>query len=119
VPSKHPFKCHRFPAVVILCAVRMYLRYPFSYQDGADLLAERGLDVDRSTVFGWVQKFGPELSKRTEKHLRRASLDWHVDETDVRVGGQWRYLWRAIDANGQLVDFQPTATVLPKADTPR
>ncbi|SDX78117.1 transposase, IS6 family [Roseicitreum antarcticum] len=62
--SKQPFKRHRFPAEIILCAVRMYLRYPLSYQDVTDLMAERGLDVDRSTVFRWVQKFGPELSRR-------------------------------------------------------
>lgn len=109
MPSSQPFKRHRFPAAVILCAVRMYLRYPLSYQDVVDLLAERGLDVDRSTVYRWVQKFGPELSKRTEKYLKRGSLDWHVDETYIRVGGKWRYLWRAIDANGQLVDFRLTA----------
>ena len=109
MPSKQPFKRHRFPAGIILCAVRMYLRYPLSYQDVADLMAERGLDVDRSTVFRWVQKFGPELSKRAERHLSRASLNWHVDETYIRVGGKWRYLWRAIDANGQLIDFRLTA----------
>ena len=60
-------------------------------------------------MYRWVQKFGPELTKRTEKHLRRASVDWHVDETFIRVGGKWRYLWRAIDANGQMVDFRLTA----------
>lgn len=107
--SKQPFKRHRFPAEIILCAFRMYLRYPLSYQDVTDLLAERGLDVGRSTVFRWVQKFGPELSKRAGRHLSRASLNWHVDETYIRVEGKWRYLWRAIDANGQLVDFRLTA----------
>ncbi|WP_255731683.1 IS6 family transposase, partial [Phaeobacter sp. B1627] len=77
-------------------------------QDVVDLLAERDVTVDRSTLYRWVQKFGTELTKRTEKHLRRASLDWHVDETDIRVGGKWRYLWRAIDANDQMVDFRLT-----------
>ena len=91
IPNNQLFKRHRFPAAIILCAVRIYLRYPLSYQEVADFLAERGLDVDRSTVFRWVQKFGPEISKRTEKHLRRASLNWHVDETYVRVGGKWCY----------------------------
>ena len=79
MPSKRPFKRHRFPVAIILSAVRMYLRYPLSYQGVADLLAERGLDVDRSTVFRSVQKFGVELSKRAEKHLSRASLNWHVE----------------------------------------
>lgn len=104
-----PFKHHRFPRYLILCAVRWYLRFPLSYQDVVDLLAERSVEVDRSTVFRWVQKFGPEVTKRTEKYLRRASVDWHVDETYVRVGGKWRYLWCAIDANGQMADFRLTA----------
>jgi IS6 family transposase len=109
MPRSSPFKHHRFPQEIILCAVRWYLRFPLSYQDVVDLLAERGISVDRSTVFRWVQKFGPELTKRTEKYLRRASVDWHVDETYIRIGGKWRYLWRAIDANGQMVDFRLTA----------
>lgn len=109
MPSVPIFKHHRFPAIVILCAVRMYLRYPLSYQDTADLLAERGVVVDRSTVYRWVQKFGAELAKRTDKRRRWISLDWHVDETYVRVGGKWRYLWRAIDRHGQMIDFRLTA----------
>lgn len=109
MPRKSPFKHHRFPREIILCAVRWYLRYPLSYQDVVDLLEGRGITIDRSTVFRWVQKFGPEVTKRTEKHLRRASIDWHVDETYIRVGGRWRYLWRAVDANGQMVDFRLTA----------
>ncbi|MEP2781282.1 MAG: DDE-type integrase/transposase/recombinase [Pseudoruegeria sp.] len=60
-------------------------------------------------MYRWVQKFGPELTKKTEGYLRRASLDWHVDETYIRVGGRWRYLWRAVDAHGQMVDFRLTA----------
>ncbi len=109
MPRSSPFKHHRFPREVILCAVRWYLRYPLSYQDVVDLLEERGVAVDRSTVYRWVQKFAPELTKRTERYLRRASLNWHVDETYIRVGGRWRYLWRAIDADGQMVDFRLTA----------
>ena len=105
---RNPFKRHRFPQEIILLAVRWYCRYPLSYQDVVDLLAERGVTLDRSTIFRWVQKFGPEIAERTERHLRRSSLDWHVDETYIRVGGKWCYLWRAVDANGQLVDFRLT-----------
>lgn len=104
-----PFKHHRFPRAIILCAMRWYLRYPLSYQDVVDLLAERGITIDRSAVYRWVQKFGQQLTKRTEKYLRRARVDWHAGETYIRVGGKWRYLWRAIDANGQMVDFRLTA----------
>jgi len=81
MPHQSRVKHHRFARDIVLDAVRWYLRYPLSYQDVVDLLAKRGIAVDRSTVFCWVQKFGPELTKRTEKHLRRASVDWHVDET--------------------------------------
>jgi len=83
MPRKSPFKRHRFPREIILCAIRWYLRYPLSYQDVVDLLEERGIAVDRSTVFRWVQKFSPELTKRTERHLRRASIDWHVGECPI------------------------------------
>ena len=86
--------------------MRWYLRYPLSYQDVVDLLAEREVTVDGPNIYRWFQKFGPELTKRTEKHLRRASVDWHVDETYIRVGGKWRYLWCAVDANRQMVDFR-------------
>ena len=66
----------------------LVLTVPSIYQDVVHLLAERDVAIDRSTVYRWVQKFGPELTKRTEKHLRRASVDWHVDETYIRVGGK-------------------------------
>lgn len=74
-----------------------------------DLRFAHAVEVDRSTVLRWVQKFGPELSKRTEIQQRRASVKWHVDETYIRVGGESRFLWRAVDANGQMVDFRLTA----------
>lgn len=75
MPRTSSFKHHRFPREIILCTVRWYLRYPLSYRDVVDLLAEHGMTVDRSTVYRCVQKFGPELTKRTVKHLRRASVD--------------------------------------------
>ncbi|QBY01335.1 IS6 family transposase [Rhodophyticola sp. CCM32] len=82
---KHPFKRHRFPAVIILCAVRMYLRYSLSYQDTADLLAERGVYVDRSTLYRWVRKFGPQIANGIERRRQWVGLNWHVDETYLRV----------------------------------
>ena len=69
------FKRHRFPSVIILCAVRMYLRHPLSYQDVPYLLADRGVDVDRSTVHRQVQKFGPEIAKPACSHHCWRGLD--------------------------------------------
>ena len=106
---RDPFRGHRFPREVILLAVRWYCRFPLSYQDVADLLAERGIRVDRATIFRWVQKFGPELARRAYGHRSWRGLNWHVDETYVRVGGRGRYLWRAVDQKGQFVDFRLTA----------
>lgn len=72
---KSPFKHHRFPVVIILCAVRMYLRYPFSYQDTVDLCAERGVNIDRSTVYRWVQKFGPQVAAGIERRRQWVDLN--------------------------------------------
>ena len=94
---RSPFRGHRYPQSVILTAVRWYCRFALSYRDVRDLLAERGVHVDASTVYRWVQKFGPEIAKPTFKHRTWLGLDWHLDETSVRVGGKWRYLWQAVD----------------------
>lgn len=106
---KNPFKRHRFPKGVILMAVRWYCRFALSYRDVRDLLEERGVSVDAATIYRWVRKFGPEVAKRSFKHKSCRGLDWHVDETYVRVGGKWRYLWRAVDQHGRMVDFRLTA----------
>lgn len=104
-----PFKGHRFPREVILLAVRWYCRFPLSYRDVRDLLAERGINVDAATLFRSVQKFGPEIAKRACHHRSWRGLSWHVGETYVRVNGRWCYLWRAVDQHGQLIDFRLTA----------
>nr|WP_065335501.1 IS6 family transposase [Tritonibacter mobilis] len=113
---KNPFKRHRFPREVILLAVRWYCRYPLSCRDVRDMLAERGVKVDASTIHRWVLKFGPEIRKRAYgAHRSWRGLQWHVDETYIRVGGRWCYLWRAVDQFGQLIDFRLTAKRNPKA----
>lgn len=103
---RDPFKRHRFPREVILLAFRWYCRYQLSYRDVRDLLAERGTTVDAATVYRWVQRFGPEIRKRTydrDRSWRR--LQWHVDKTDVRVNGRWCHLCRAAYQRGQQIDF--------------
>lgn len=102
---KNPFKRHRFPREIILLAVRWYCRYPLSCRDVRDMLAERGVMVDASTIYRWVKKFGPEIRNRAYgAHRSWRGLQWYVDETYIRVGGRWCYLWRAVDQLGQLID---------------
>ncbi len=99
------FRGFRFPAEVILGAVRWYLQFPISYRDLEAMLADRGVAVDHVTLHRWVQRFAPELERRVRRHLRPCHGPWQVDETSVRVGGQWRYLYRAVDGTGHTVDF--------------
>ena len=99
------FRGFRFPAEVGLWAVRWYLQFPISYRDLEAMLADRGVAVDHVSLYRWVQRFALELEKRTRRHLRPCRGPWHVDETYVRVDGQWRYLYRTVDGTGQIVDF--------------
>ena len=99
------FRGCRFPAEVILWAVRWYLAFPLSYRDLERMLADRGVAVDHTTMYRWVQRFAPELERRLRRHLRPCRGPWHVDETYVRVGGAWRYLYRAVDGTRQTIDF--------------
>jgi transposase-like protein len=89
---------------VIAVAVRWYLRYGLSYRDVEELLAERGVIVDHVTVYRWVQRFTPEFVEAARPARRSPGDRWFVDETYVRVSGRWRYLYRAVDQHGQVVD---------------
>jgi transposase, IS6 family len=86
------FRGCRFPAEVILWAVRWYLQFPISYRDLERMLADRGVAVDHVTLYyRWVQRFAPELERRLRRHLRPCRGPWHVDETYVQVGCKRRY----------------------------
>ena len=104
------FRGFRFPAEVVLWAVRRYLRLPVSCRELAAMLADRGVAVDHVSPYRWVQRFAPELEKRTRRRLRPCRGPWHVDETFVRVGGGWRYLYRAVDGSGRTIEPTPSAT---------
>jgi IS6 family transposase len=99
------FKWRHFEADIILCAVRWYLRYALSYRDVEELLRERGIAVDHTTVFRWVQRYAPELDQRCRSHLSLTKDSYRVDETYIRVNKQWHYLYRAVDSQGQTLDF--------------
>ena len=99
------FKWRQTEPAIILCAVRWYLRYWLSLRDVEELLEERGLEADHTTIWRWVQRYGPELQQRLRRHLKPTNKSWRVDETYVRVKGHWRYLYRAIDSAGATIDF--------------
>jgi len=98
------FAGFRFPPDVITLAVRWYLRYALSYRDVEELLIERGIEVDHVTVYRWVQRFTPLLIDAARPCRHAAGDRWYVDETYVKVAGRWRYLYRAIDQYGQVID---------------
>ena len=107
------FAGFRFPPEVITLAVRWYLRFGLSYRDVEELLAERGIEVDHVTIYRWVHRFSPELIEAARYRRHMVGDRWHVDETYVKVGGTWRYLFRAIDQFGQVIDV----FVSPRRDT--
>ncbi len=81
------------------------LRYSLSLRDVEELLVERGLGADHTTIWRWVHLYGPELDQRLRRHLKPANKSWRVDETYIRVNGRWCYLYRAIDSSGATIDF--------------
>ena len=99
----NPFKGRHYSGEVILLAVRWYLRYPLAYEHVAEMLAERGLEVDASCVWRWVQAYAPELKKRCRPHLRPTNKSYRIDETYIGIKGQDRYLYRAVDSTGQTI----------------
>jgi transposase-like protein len=103
------FTGFRFPAEVIVVAVRWYLRYGLSYRDVEELLAERGVQVDHVTVYRWVQRFTPLLAEAARFARHSPGDRWFVDETYVKVAGVWRYVYRAIDQHGQVIDVLVSA----------
>src|SRR5262245_24918954 len=109
ITPTNPFKWRHFPGEVILLCVRWYLRYPLAYQHVSELLEERGVVVDPTCIWRWVQAYGPELNKRCRRHLKPTNRSYRVDETYIKVKGQDRYLYRAVDSTGQTIDFLLTA----------
>jgi len=90
--------------------VRWYLRYSLSYRDLEEMLLERGLHVDHTTIYRWVQHYAPLLNQRCRPHLKITTDSWRVDETYVKVKGIWMYLYRAVDSNGATLEFHLSAT---------
>jgi transposase-like protein len=98
------FASFRFPSDIIVVAVRWYLRLGLSYRDVEELLTERGVQVDHVTIYRWVQRFTPLLAEAARPCRHAVGTRWFVDETYVRVAGRWRYVYRAVDQFGQVID---------------
>src|SRR2546421_1807437 len=103
--SQNPFKWRHFQADIILLCVRWYLRYALSYRDLEEMMAERGLSVDHTTIYRWVQQYAPEIEKRCRPHLKVCNDSWKVDETYIKVKKIWTYLYRAVDSEGNTLEF--------------
>ncbi len=95
--------CH-FPGVVIARAVWLYLRFPLSFRDVEELLAERGIRVSYETIRRWVARFGPRYAAELRKRETRPGRTWHLDEMAVRIAGKQHWLWRAVDEHGATLD---------------
>src|SRR5579864_201409 len=100
-----PFKWRHFESEIVLLGVRWYLRYSLSYRGLEEMMLERGLHVDHTTIYRWVQRYAPELEKRCRPHLKTTTDSWSVDETYVKVKGVWVYLYRAVDSQGNTLEF--------------
>jgi transposase, IS6 family len=107
--SKDDFKGRHFEAALIVQAVSWYLRYPLSYRDIEEMFLERGLEVDHSTLNRWVLAYAPLIERRLRTFRKPHCGSVRIDETYIKIRGQWRYLYRAIDKHGTPVDFLLTA----------
>jgi putative transposase len=99
------FKGAHFPPEVILMGVRWYVAYPLSTRHVEELMEERGVELDHATMNRWVIKYSPQLAEAFHRRKRPVWASWRMDETDIKVKGQWRYLYRAVDKQGQTIDF--------------
>ncbi len=99
------FKWRQTVPEFILCAVRWYLRYSLLVRDVEELLTKRGVEADHTTIWHWVQRYGPGLDQRLRRHFKPTNKSWRVDETYIRVQGRWCYLYRAIDSCGATIYF--------------
>lgn len=99
------FKWKHYQPDIILLTVRWYLRYNLSFRDLVEMMEERGLSIAHTTIMRWVHQYEPELDERVRHHLKITNDSWRVDEAYIKVKGQWMYLYRAVDSEGNTIDF--------------
>src|SRR5450759_1428929 len=95
----------RYPMDVILQCIRWYAAYALSYRNLEEMMVERGVFVDHSSINRWAIRFLPLLERVFRKHKRSVGVSWRMDETYIKVKGVWKYLYRAVDKEGRTVDF--------------
>ncbi|AIK35590.1 integrase core domain protein (plasmid) [Bacillus pseudomycoides] len=99
------FKWKHYQPELILLTVRWYLRYNLSFRNLVEMMEERGLSMAHTTIMQWVHQYGPQLEEKVRHHLKTTNDSWRVDETYIKVKGQWMYLYRAVDSEGNTIDF--------------
>jgi len=99
------FKGAHFPQDIILMSVRWYVAYPLSYRHVEELMEERGVLLDHATIQRWVVKYSPLLEEAFHRRKRPVWVSWRMDETYIKIKGEWYYLYRAVDKTGQTIDF--------------
>ncbi|OUB33354.1 IS6 family transposase [Bacillus thuringiensis serovar yunnanensis] len=99
------FKWKHYQPDIILLTIRWYLRYNLSFRDLVEMMEEQGLSLAHTTIMRWVHQYGPELNERIRKHLKSTNDSWRVDETYIKIKGEKMYLYRAIDSEGNTIDF--------------
>ena len=103
------FKWRHYEGEIILLDVRWYLKYSLSYGNLKEMMIERGIKVDYSTIMRWVHQYFPKIEKKIRRHLRPTNDSWRVDETYIKVKGKRKYFYRAVDSNGDTIDFMLSA----------
>lgn len=103
------FKWRHFEKEIILLNVRWYLPYPLSYRNLEEMAEERGYRVDHSTINRWVIRYSPELEQIFQQKKKPTGPRWRMDETYIKVNGKWKYLYRAVDKEGNTIDYLLTA----------
>ena len=103
--TKNPFRWKHYEGEIILLNVRWYCSYGLSYRNLVEMMEERGLNLSHTTIMRWVHQYAPEIDKKIRPHLKRTGKSWRVDETYIKVKGKWTYLYRAVDKEGNTLDF--------------
>ena len=103
--TENVFKWKHYQPDIILLTVRWYLRYNLSFRDLVEMMEERGLSLAHTTIMRWVHQYGPVLNERMRKYLKPTNDSWRVDETYLKIKGEKMYLYRAIDSEGNTIDF--------------